>query len=226
MKSEERSLGKAARVCALVALAGLVGCGYAKRDDVDAQLAQLREDMQSADQALEGRVDGRLNEINGRVTTLEQRQQALERELQQMRQDFSAQIEQMKDMLSFNVPVNFEFDAADVRAEDTEVLRKFASVVKEYYPNAVVTVEGFTDPAGSQSYNQRLGQRRAEAVKAALVQEGLSDASIRVVSYGEARERQVVPGAQGPGPEGMQNRRVSLVIDYSGDPLAVRPVTN
>jgi peptidoglycan-associated lipoprotein len=220
------SLGNAARGGAILALAALAGCGYAKRKDVDAQMAQLRQDMQGADQALEGRVDGRFNEVNGRITTLEQRAQKLEQDLQTMRSDFSAQIQQMKDMLSFNLPVNFEYDMADVRSNDQPVLTKFASVVKDYYPNAVVTVEGFADPSGSTAYNLKLGQKRADAVKAFLVQQGLSDTSIKVVSYGEAKDRQVVPGAQGPGADGMQNRRVSLVIDYSGDPLAVRPITN
>jgi peptidoglycan-associated lipoprotein len=216
----------AARSGAVLALVALTGCGYAKRKDVDAQLAQLRTDMTASDQALEGRVDTRINEVNGRVTTLEQRAQALERDLQSMRSEFRAQIESLKDQLAFNVPVQFEYNASDVRTQDQPVLQRFAAVVKEYYPNAVVTVEGFTDPSGSPSFNLRLGQARADAVKAVLVAQGLSDMAVKTVSYGEARDRQVVPGAQGPGAEGMQNRRVSLVIDYSGDPLAVRPITN
>lgn len=45
---------------------------------------------------------------------------------------------------------------------------------------------------------------------------GLDADRVRTVSYGEARERQVVPGARGPGPTGIENRRVALVIDYAG----------
>ncbi len=48
---------------------------------------------------------------------------------------------------------------------------------------------------------------------------------MRTVSYGKARDRQVVPGAKGPGREGEQNRRVALVIDYSGDLSVLRPTT-
>jgi peptidoglycan-associated lipoprotein len=95
------------------------------------------------------------------------------------------------------------------------VLDRFASVVREHYPDAVVTVEGFADPAGSAAYNRRLGQRRGESVRQYLTSDGqLGAERIRVVSYGEARERQVVPGAQGP--NGLPNRRVALVIDYAG----------
>jgi peptidoglycan-associated lipoprotein len=226
MKPTRNSSKWIARSGAVVALAMLTGCGYAKRDDVDAQMEQIRQEMQTADEGVENRLGTRVDGVEGRVETLEQRVQQLQQELQTMRNDFSAQIESMRDMLSFNVPVNFDHDSADLRSQDHAVLQKFASVVQEYYPNAVVTVEGFTDPSGSAAYNLRLGQSRAESVKAFLVQEGLTDGTVKVVSYGEARERQVVPGAQGPGEEGLQNRRVSLVIDYSGDPLAVRPVTD
>lgn len=216
----------AVRTGAVLALVALTGCGYAKRKDVDAQVAQIRTEMQSGDQSVENRLNGRIDETNGRVATLEQRAQALESELQSMRSEFNAQIENLKGMLAFNLPVHFDYDSADLRAEDESVLRKFANVVKEYYPNAVVTVEGFTDGAGSASYNLRLGKNRAESVKVYLEGQGLTGEAIKVVSYGEARDRQVVPGAQGPGAAGMQNRRVSLVIDYSGDPLAVRPITD
>ena len=211
----------------LLGLAALAGCGYAKRKDVDAQMAQLRTDMQGEIQAGDQALDGRVTGLDGRVNGLESRAAALEQELRSMRAEFNASIEELKGMLAFNVPVNFEFDSDELRSTDHTVLQKFASVVKDYYPNAVVTVEGFTDPAGGRSYNLELGRRRAESVKAFLVTEGLQGDVVKVVSYGEATDRQVVPGAQGPGGDGQQNRRVSLVIDYSGSPLMVtRPVTN
>jgi peptidoglycan-associated lipoprotein len=207
-------------------VAALVGCGYAKRDDVDAQMAQMRQDMAAADQGVESRLDGKISTVDGRVTTLEQRAQALERELQTMRTEFNASIQRLEGMMAFNVPVHFGYDEADVRQQDHEVLRRFAAVVKDYYPNAVVTVEGFTDPAGSRAYNLELGRKRADAVKALLVTEGLMDGTVKVVSYGEAIDRQVVPGAEGPD-AGEQNRRVSLVIDYTGTvSVTAQPVTN
>ena len=55
--------------------------------------------------------------------------------------------------------------------------------------------------------------RRAEAVRGYLQGSGALTGSLRAVSYGEAVNRQVVPGAKGPGEEGMQNRRVALVIE-------------
>ena len=215
------------RTASLVALAALAGCGYAKRKDVDAQLTQLRTDMQAGDQGVQANLDGKIATLDGRVVTLEERAQALERELQTMRSEFSASIQRLEGMLAFNVPVHFGFDESMVREQDHAVLSRFASVVKDYYPNAVVTVEGFTDPAGSQAYNLALGRKRAQAVKDYLATQGITSDQLKVVSYGEASDRQVVPGAAGPGDEGVQNRRVSLVIDYSGTALiSNRPITN
>jgi peptidoglycan-associated lipoprotein len=186
---------------------------------VDAQFAQMRTDMQSADQGL----DQRISQVDSRVNGLEQRAAKLEQDLQSLRTDFNASVERMEGMLSFNVPVNFEFDQADVRTDDHSVLSRFAEVVKGYYPNAIVTVEGFTDPVGSSAYNQRLGQRRAEAVKEILAQNGLEAGNIRVVSYGEAANRLLT--REGGPDRGTENRRVSLVIDYSGTGLGERVVT-
>jgi len=223
----EVGMGQVARGGLILGLVALTGCGYAKRKDVDAQMAQLRSDMQTEMQSGDQALDGRVTALDGRVGGLESRAAALEQELRSMRTEFNASIDELKGMLSFNVPVNFDYDSDMLRDADHAVLRKFANVVKEYYPNAVVTVEGFTDPSGSRAYNLALGQRRAESVKAFLVNDGgLQGNTVKVVSYGEAADRQVVPGAQGPGAEGQQNRRVSLVIDYSGAPLTTRPITD
>ena len=222
MASGRSTIRRVASGGALLSLAVLASCGYAKRDDVDAQFAQLREDMQAADQ----QIDSRVSQLDGRVNGLETRTAALERDLQSLRSDFNATVERMEGMLSFNVPVNFEYNVADVRPEDHAVLDKFAAVVKGYYPNAIVTVEGFTDPSGSRAFNEKLGMERAEAVKAYLLSQGLADAQLRVVSYGEDEDRLVRPDAQGPGPEGQENRRVSLVIDYTDRGMATdRAVT-
>lgn len=224
--TSKTSLRGAVRSGAVLMVAALVGCGYAKRDDVDAQLTQLRQDMETADQGVESRLDGKITTLDGRVNTLEQRTQALERELQTMRTEFNASIQRLEGMMAFNVPVHFGYDESIVRDQDHEVLRRFAAVVKDYYPNAVVTVEGFTDPAGSRAYNLELGRERAQAVKELLVAEGLIDGAVKIVSYGEAVDRQVVPGAEGP-EAGEQNRRVSLVIDYTGTTaVTTQPITN
>lgn len=209
MQASRRTIHNVARGSAVVALAGLVGCGYAKRDDVDAQFAQMRDEMQTAHTQTDERIDG----LDGRVNGLEGRLTAVESDLQALRTEFNTRIEDLEGMLAFNVPVNFGYDEALVRPEDEAVLQRFAEVVKAHYPGAIVTVEGFADPAGSTAYNQRLGMRRAEAVKEFLATQGLVGDRIKTVSYGESRERLIDDG-RGP-EEGTANRRVTLVIDYA-----------
>lgn len=194
------------RVVLLVFLAlGLSGC-WAKKSYVDTELSRLRTEMQTGDTQLAARVDQNA-----------QRVAALETAMQQMRTEFGAQIEELKGefagMVVFNLPVHFEFDRSDLREADRPVLEKFAAVVKEYYPGAVITVEGFTDPAGSVAYNQRLGQARANEVMEFLTTQGMSAEMMRGVSYGEARNRQVAPGMAGDRPGAEANRRVTFVVD-------------
>jgi peptidoglycan-associated lipoprotein len=185
---------------------GLVSCSTVSPDELDAELAQVRQEYQAADGQLSGRIDA-----------LDRRVGSLESELSSLRNDFNTTVERMQGMLKFNVPVHFAFDEAEVRELDRPVLSRFAAVVKEFYGDALITVEGFADPAGSEAYNIRLGKQRADAVKQYLTTAGgLPADQVRTVSYGEAADRQVVPGARGPGTTGIENRRVALVVDFGG----------
>lgn len=186
---------------------GLSGCGAGvSAGDLDAELARVREESRATDDLLSSRID-----------RLSRRLGDLDAELQAMHSDFDVTVERMQGMLRFNVPVHFAYDEAEVRDLDRPVLDRFASVVGEYFSDAIVTVEGFADPAGNEEYNLQLGQRRAQAVREVLTTSGgLRPDQVKAVSYGEAPNRQVVPGAHGPGPSGIENRRVALVIDYSG----------
>jgi peptidoglycan-associated lipoprotein len=203
---------------------GLSGCAAkVTREDYTAEVARLREEIKAGDAQLGSRIDS----TNQLVTDHTRRLDALDQELQAFRSEYNVSIERTKDMMTFNVPVHFEFAKSELREADRPVLDRFATVVKEYYPGALVTVEGFTDPAGSAAYNQRLGQHRADAVKEYLASAGgFETAAVKSVSYGEVRNRQVVPGAKGPGDAGLENRRVALVIDHAAiatDQLATLP---
>ena len=198
---------------ALAMVVGLAGCAAkVKQEDFNSEMAKLRQEMQAGDQAVATRLDS----TNQAVAQQNARIDALEQELQAFRSEYTVSIEKVRGMLKFNVPVHFEYDRAELRESDRPVLDRFASVVTEYYPGALVTVEGFTDPSGSTAYNQQLGLRRAEAVQEYLGTSGGFGADrLKAVSYGEVKNRQVVPGAKGPGEEGIENRRVALVIDHA-----------
>jgi peptidoglycan-associated lipoprotein len=192
------------------------GCGV-KRGQLDSELTALRSEMQEGDEEVSARLGGQLDGMTGRVGSLEDRMRAFESEMQSLRSEFDARIVKIEAAIRFDAPVHFGYDSAELRDEDRPLLDRFGAVVNEYYPSATVTVEGFTDPAGNAEYNKWLGEQRAKAVKQYLVETaGLDGGRVRAVSYGEATDRQIQPGAWGE--QGLANRRVALVIDYSGTP--------
>jgi len=197
----------------LALMAGLVfmtsACAHVKPEELNTRLATLRQDLETEMHQGDDSLGTRIGNLEGRVD-------GLQSDLNAMRSDFNTKIQQMQTALRFEVPVHFAFDQDSLRTQDKPVLQRFGQVVQQYYPDALVTVEGFADPAGSSAYNMRLGQRRAASVKSYLVsQGGLSADRVRTVSYGETSARLVDPSAHGPGQSGWQNRRVVLVIDHA-----------
>jgi peptidoglycan-associated lipoprotein len=191
------------------------GC-YAKKKDVQAEFTRVRQEMASGDAANTAAI----TETNTRVSTLTTRVDGIERDVQQLRTelaDLNVKVTRLNGLIAFDVPVHFDFNKADLRDGDRDVLKKFASVVNEFYPGALITTEGYTDPAGSSSYNLRLGKQRADAVRNYLTSDGgLRTDKVRSVSYGESVNRLVDKNAKGPGDRGMENRRVVIVLDYVG----------
>ena len=83
-------------------------------------------------------------------------------------------------------PILFDYDQAEIRSDQIGVLQSNANFLRQQ-ANARFTVEGHADERGSQEYNLALGDRRANAVKQYLVSQGIADARMNVVSFGEER---------------------------------------
>ena len=202
--------GISARTAA-VALAALVlptlaGCSYVGRDDFDSAMADVR--------ATNEQQDKKIVENAQAIASVQERLTALEHDLQALKSEFDVTVSRLEESIRFATPVHFDFDSADIRPDDTALLERFAGVIRDHYPDAVITVEGFSDPAGSAAYNKNLSEQRAEAVAAWLVtQGGLEAGRVHSVGYGETRL--VAPGASGPGASGIENRRVSFSIDFA-----------
>lgn len=174
-------------IAVLTLTATLAGCSnYIKRDEFDATVAELR----AADQQLASQIQALSSKHDALVTQLAGR----------TRVDTAAY---------------FAFGDATLNEQAKPLLDDFARVIGASHSQAVITVEGFTDPAGSAAFNKRLGQSRADAVRDYLVTTaGLPAAQVRAVSYGEDEKRQVRPGSYGEA--GQDNRRVGLIVDYAG----------
>ena len=82
--------------------------------------------------------------------------------------------------------VYFDYDKADIRADQQSALQGDIDFLKQH-PNIQFTVEGHCDERGSTEYNLALGDNRANAVKNALVQGGVSASNIKTISYGKEK---------------------------------------
>jgi peptidoglycan-associated lipoprotein len=102
--------------------------------------------------------------------------------------------------------IYFEYDRAEIKPEFVPIVTAHAKYLNTNAANKV-RLEGHSDERGSREYNIGLGERRAQAVRRALMLQGVTEAQITTVSYGEER-----PAVQGSDESAYaKNRRVELV---------------
>jgi outer membrane protein OmpA-like peptidoglycan-associated protein len=103
--------------------------------------------------------------------------------------------------------VFFDFNRADLTGRAREIIGEAAQNARRV-GSTRIEVAGHADRSGTPQYNQRLSQRRAEAVASELVSRGVSRNDIGVTAFGESRP--LVPTADGV--REPQNRRVEIVL--------------
>ena len=105
------------------------------------------------------------------------------------------------------IHVNFDFNKATVRKPDDADLQKAIDFIKKY-PTSKISLVGYTDSIGSDAYNLRLSEKRADAVKAYLVKHGIDAARIQTSGRGKAD-----PVGDNATEKGrFENRRVEVLI--------------
>jgi peptidoglycan-associated lipoprotein len=82
--------------------------------------------------------------------------------------------------------IYFDYDKGDIRPDQQGALGGDISFLKQH-PNMRFTIEGHCDERGSTEYNLALGDTRANAVKNALLQGGVSASNIKTISYGKEK---------------------------------------
>ncbi|GAN77400.1 OmpA family protein [Acidisphaera rubrifaciens] len=103
--------------------------------------------------------------------------------------------------------VFFDWDRANLTERARQIIHEAAeNSTKVQYTR--IEVNGYTDTSGTRQYNQGLSIRRAQAVAAELVRDGVPRQSITIQGFGETHL--LVP--TGPGVREAQNRRVEIVI--------------
>jgi len=132
--------------------------------------------------------------------------------LQAALKDLGAKVQGRQIKIDLSADVLFDFDKFDLRPEARPALEKVVSVFNAY-PKASATIEGHTDGKGSDRYNQRLSEQRAESVRRWLANNGVT---ARLNSRGWGKTRPVAPNTLPNGadnPEGRQkNRRVEITL--------------
>ena len=114
--------------------------------------------------------------------------------------------------------VMFDTGRSELKSGGMRKIEQLAQFLTEH-PERRVQIDGFTDSVGSDAYNEELSQRRADAVKAALVSQNINPARISTEGYGKA-----YPVASNNDSGGRQlNRRVEVVIGgANGSAIAPR----
>jgi peptidoglycan-associated lipoprotein len=102
--------------------------------------------------------------------------------------------------------IYFDFDKSEIKPEFADIITAHARNLSSN-PNLKIKLEGNTDERGTREYNIGLGERRAQAVRRALMLQGVAESQLTTVSFGAER-----PAAEGDDEAAWaQNRRVELV---------------
>jgi photosystem I P700 chlorophyll a apoprotein A2 len=149
-------------------------------------------------------------DIGGKVVTIV----GVTSGIQSVLQDLKAKVTAHEVKIELNADVLFDFDKFSLRSEAADSLREVGEVAKSY-GNSPVLIEGHTDGKGAHTYNMKLSDNRAAAVKSWLVENAGVSAS-RITARGWGETKPIAPNTKPDGsdnPAGRQkNRRVEITI--------------
>jgi outer membrane protein OmpA-like peptidoglycan-associated protein len=190
--------------------------------DAEAATARARAAQQDAEAARQGALAEQQKLAEAKAAAESARAQA-ENDTKAMREKLKEQLNailQTRDTargLIVNLSdVLFDFNQATLKPDAREKLAKVSGILLAY-PTLHVNMEGHTDSIGSDEYNMKLSQRRADAVRDYLASNGINPANMQSVGLGKA-----APVASNDTAAGrQQNRRVEMIMsgDIIGQPI-------
>ena len=190
---QQQGMSKTSKGAIIGALAG-VAAGLLSGDDA----------TERRQRALVGAGVGGL--AGGAIGNYQDRQ---ERALREQMAGTGVDVVRQGDNITLNMPsgITFDFDKSNLKPEFYPVLDNVARTLQEYN-QTIVEVAGHTDSVGSDAYNQRLSEQRANAVSNYLTGRGLNRDRFIVVGAGESR-----PVASNDSDAGRaENRRVEITL--------------
>jgi outer membrane protein OmpA-like peptidoglycan-associated protein len=179
----------------------------AKQDADQARMAALAEQKRLADEAAAAQAARAVAEKD--TLALRDRLREQLNAILQTRDTARGLIVSLSDVL-------FDFDQASLKPGAREKLAKVSGILLTY-PTLHMNIEGHTDSVGSDDYNLKLSQRRADAVRDYLTSNGINTANIQAVGLG--KDGPVASNDTAAGRQ--QNRRVEMVVsgDVIGQPI-------
>lgn len=109
--------------------------------------------------------------------------------------------------LNVNLNINFDSNSSKINDSYNNKLEQFANLLKKY-PNVNAKIEAHTDATASESYNQKLSQKRADETIEALKNLGVNSTRLEAIGYGELKPIDTNKTKEGRA----NNRRVIAII--------------
>ena len=183
----------------------------AQQSQLAAQQAQAIAQQQAEERAKAEEATRRAQEAQ---QAAEQSAQQASQQATQMRERLRQQLNQVlqttetaRGLIVNMSDVLFDFNKYTLKPEAREKLAKVSGILLAY-PGLKLQVEGYTDSVGSDDYNQKLSEQRADGVRDYLVAQSVPDANVTAKGYGKSD-----PVADNSTNEGRaENRRVELVV--------------
>lgn len=169
------------------------------RAQADAERAKAEADAEKAREA-------QREAEQGAQQAAQQTQQMRERLRQQLSQVLQTH-ETARGLIMNMSDVLFDFNKYTLKPEAREKLAKVSGILLAY-PDLKVQVEGYTDNVGSDDYNQKLSEERADAVRDYLAAQSVAQNNVTAQGYGKSDP--IADNSTGAGRA--QNRRVQLVV--------------
>jgi outer membrane protein OmpA-like peptidoglycan-associated protein len=191
-----------------------------------AQQAALQAQQEAAQRAeadaRAARAQAEAEKARADQAAAQQQAQQANSETEQMRERLKDQLNQVlatretaRGLIVNMSDVLFDFNKYTLKPGAREKLAKVSGILLSY-PNLQLQVEGYTDNIGSDEYNQKLSEERADAVRDYLVTQGVAQTNIAAAGYGKSD-----PVADNSSASGRaENRRVQLVV--SGNAIGVQ----
>ncbi len=187
-----QAIGRSTSATLIGAAAGAVAgglVGTAIGDYMDKQEAEMRQALANVEAA------------------------SIQREQQVLEQAEAGRVQGDLDVLTvtFKSDYLFSVNSSILQAGAYDEIDRVAQVLNKF-PQTTIQIAGHTDSTGSETYNMQLSQRRADAVKNALIGRGVNPARMTTIGYGESKP--VATNATEAGRQ--QNRRVEIRIIAQG----------